>query len=250
MKAFCHLLIALGILVLAAASQAGQVKVAVAANFSAPIREIAKAFEADSGHQVVATLAATGDLYSQINNGAPFEVLLSADSATAGKLEQQGAIVPGSRFTYAIGKLALWSPRPGYVDDHGQILVTGQFKHLAIANPTTAPYGLAAIQVLGRMGLTSQLVRRLVKGTNISQTYQFTATGNAELGFVALSQIYQHGQLTNGSVWLVPARLYQPIRQDAVLLDKGKDNPAARALMGYLKGPKAVAIIKAYGYDQ
>ncbi|MBF8730428.1 molybdate ABC transporter substrate-binding protein [Pseudomonas guariconensis] len=228
---------------------ADEVQVAVAANFTAPIQAIAKDFEKDTGHKLVVASGATGQFYAQIKNGAPFDVFLAADDSTPAKLEQEKAIVPGSRFTYAIGTLALWSAKPGYVDDKGEILKQNTFQHLAIANPKTAPYGLAATQVLDKLKLTETTQAKLVEGQNITQAFQFVSTGNAELGFVALSQVYKDGKVQSGSAWIVPAQLHEPIRQDAVILVKGKDNPAAKALVDYLKGPKAAAVIKSYGYE-
>jgi len=244
-----RLCVALSAGLLACAAQAAEVQIAVAANFSAPIKEIAAEFEKDTGHKLIASLGPTGGFYTQIHNGAPFEVFLSADDATPERLEKEGAIVPGSRFTYAIGKLVLWSAKPGYVDGKGEVLKKNAFKHLAIANPKTAPYGAAAIQVLAKLGLGEAVKPKLVEGANIAQAHQFVSTGNAELGFVALSQVSKDGKLTEGSGWTVPADLHDPIRQDAVILAKGKDNPAAQALVDYLKGPKAAQVIKAYGYD-
>ena len=231
------------------AALADEVQVAVAANFTAPIQAIAKDFEKDTGHKLVASFGATGQFYAQIRNGAPFEVFLSADDTTPAKLENEGVTVKGSRFTYATGTLALWSAKPGYVDDKGEVLKGQSYQHLSIANPKAAPYGLAATQVLDKLGLTQPTRSRLVEGQSISQAYQFVSSGNAELGFVALSQIYKDGKLTRGSAWVVPAELHDPIRQDAVILDKGKDNPAAQALVDYLKGPKAGEIIKSFGYQ-
>ncbi|MBK4988523.1 molybdate ABC transporter substrate-binding protein [Pseudomonas sp. S36] len=231
------------------AAWADEVQVAVAANFTAPIQAIAQDFEKDTGHKLVAAYGATGQFYAQIKNGAPFEVFLSADDSTPAKLEEEKAIVPGSRFTYAIGTLALWSAQPGYVDAKGDVLQKNQFKHLSIANPKTAPYGLAATQVLAKLNLTEATKPKLVEGQNITQAFQFVSTGNAELGFVALSQIYKDGKVQSGSAWIVPASMHDPIRQDAVILEKGKDNPAAKALVDYLKGPKAAAVIKSYGYE-
>ncbi|MBV4542100.1 molybdate ABC transporter substrate-binding protein [Pseudomonas vlassakiae] len=228
---------------------ADEVQVAVAANFTAPIQAIAKDFEKDTGHTLVAAYGATGQFYAQIKNGAPFEVFLAADDSTPKKLEEEQQIVPGSRFTYATGTLALWSAKPGYVDDKGEVLKNNQFQHLAIANPKAAPYGLAATQVLDKLKLTEATKAKIVEGQNITQAYQFVSTGNAELGFVALSQIYKDGKVASGSAWIVPANLHEPILQDAVILNKGKDNPAAKALVDYLKGPKAAAVIKSYGYE-
>jgi molybdate transport system substrate-binding protein len=228
---------------------ADEVQVAVAANFTAPIQAIAKDFEKDTGHKLVASFGATGQFYAQIKNGAPFEVFLSADDTTPEKLENEGETVKGSRFTYAIGTLALWSPKAGYVDDKGEVLKKNDYKHLSIANPKAAPYGLAATQVLAKLNLTEATKGKLVEGQNITQAFQFVSTGNAELGFVALSQIYKDGKVSNGSAWIVPANLHDPIKQDAVILNKGKDNAAAKALVDYLKGPKAAEVVKSYGYE-
>lgn len=229
--------------------QADEVQVAVAANFTAPIQAIAADFEKATGHKLVAAYGATGQFYTQIKNGAPFQVFLSADDTTPQKLETEGETVKGSRFTYSVGTLALWSAQPGYVDAQGAVLKQNQFKHLSIANPKAAPYGLAATQVLAKQGLTEQVRDKLVEGQNITQAYQFVSTGNAELGFVALSQIYKDGKITSGSAWIVPASMHDPIKQDAVILNKGKDSAAAKALVDYLKGPDAAAVIKSYGYE-
>lgn len=242
-------LAALALLAASLAAGAAELRVAVAANFTAPIRQIAADFERDTGHKVIAAFGPTGGLYTQIKNGAPFEVLLAADEARPARLEAEGEAVRGSRFTYAVGRLALWSPKAGYVDDRGEVLKTQAFAHLAIANPKTAPYGLAATQVLARLGLADALAAKIVEGASIGQAYQFVASGNAELGFVALAQVYKDGKLAAGSAWIVPASLHAAIRQDAVILAKGKDNPAAQAFLDYLKGPTAAAVIKAYGYD-
>ncbi|MGE8391563.1 molybdate ABC transporter substrate-binding protein [Pseudomonas sp. BIGb0427] len=228
---------------------ADEVQVAVAANFTAPIQAIAKDFEKDTGHKLVAAYGATGQFYAQIKNGAPFEVFLAADDSTPEKLENEGDTVKGSRFTYAIGTLALWSAKDGYVDGKGDVLKKNEFKHLSIANPKAAPYGLAATQVLSKLQLTEATKGKIVEGQNITQAYQFVSTGNAELGFVALSQIYKDGKVSSGSAWIVPSNLHEPIKQDAVILNKGKDNAAAKALVEYLKGPKAAAVIKSYGYE-
>ncbi|MCF5714711.1 molybdate ABC transporter substrate-binding protein [Pseudomonas tremae] len=243
-------LAALAVAIPAAASAlADDVQVAVAANFTAPLQAIATDFEKDTGHKLVVSSGATGQIYAQIKNGAPFEVFLSADDATPARLEQEGDIVKGSRFTYAVGTLALWSPKEGYVDSEGNVLKANQYQHLSIANPKTAPYGLAATQVLAKLELTDATKAKIVEGQSITQAYQFVSTGNAELGFVALSQVYKDGKLTGGSAWIVPDSLHDPIRQDAVILVKGKDNAAAKALVAYLKGPKAAAIIKSFGYQ-
>lgn len=229
-------------------AQADEVNVAVAANFTAPMQKIAAEFEKDTGHRAQLAFGSTGKFYAQIRNGAPFQVLLSADDETPTRLEKEGLAVSGTRFTYAIGTLVLWSARPGYVDGKGEVLKKGAFQHLALANPKLAPYGAAAVDVLNKLGLYAALEPKFVQGENIAQTFQFISTGNAELGFVALSQVMKDGKINDGSTWIVPADLHTPIRQDAVILSTGKDNPAALALMKYLKEAKARAIIKNYGY--
>ena len=227
---------------------AEQVQVAVATNFTAPLQAIAAEFEKDTGHSVVASFGATGQLYAQIQHGAPFEMLFSADASTPARLDSEGQGVSGSRFTYAVGSLVLWSATPGYLDGSDAALKANQFRRLAIAEPKTAPYGLAAIQVLEKLGLTEAVQGKLVTGQSIAKALHFIATGNAELGFVALSQVYQDGQLSSGSAWIVPAELHTPIRQDALILKKGEHNPAAAAFMAYMKSEKAAAIIQSYGY--
>lgn len=245
-----RLAVALTAILLSCASRAGEVQVAVAANFTAPMQAIAAEFEKDTGHRAMVAYGATGKFYAQIRNGAPFEVFLAADDSTPRRLEAEGAGVPGSRFTYAIGTLVLWSPKAGYVDDRGQVLKAGAFRHLALANPKTAPYGTAAMATLARLGVSEEALQgRVVLGENISQTHQFVASGNAELGFIALSQVYRDGKIADGSAWIVPGEYHEPIRQDAIILARGKDNPAAAALVEYLKGPKATALIRSYGYD-
>ncbi len=234
---------------LVANAQAAEVQVAVAANFTAPMKEIAAAFTQEQGHKAELSFGATGKFYAQIQNGAPFAVFLAADDTTPAKLEAEGAAVAGSRFTYAIGRLVLWSGKPGFVDDQGAVLKKGEFNHLAIAHPKLAPYGAAAIETLTALHLLDAAQAKFVQAENIAQAHQFIATGNAELGFVALSQVMAEGRISQGSGWVVPADLHQPIRQDAVLLANGKDNPAAAALMLFLKGETARAIIKSYGYD-
>ena len=240
------------VLFLAAASSqahAADVNVAVAANFTAPMQKIAQIFEQDTGHKAVLSFGATGNFYAQIKNGAPFQVFLAADDTTPLKLEKEDMTVGGQRFTYATGKLVLWSKQPGYVDDKGAVLQSGNFQRIAVANPKLAPYGVAAIETMTKMGVLAQVQPKIVQGENIAQTYQFVATENAQLGFVALSQVYLDGRITQGSGWIVPSNLHAPIRQDAVLLQKGKDNPAATALLTFLKGDKAAAIIRSFGYE-
>lgn len=239
----------LATLLTTAGAHAGEVQVAVAANFTAPMQKIAGAFAQDTGHKAVLAFGATGKFYAQITNGAPFEILLAADDETPAKLEAEKQAVPGTRFTYATGKLVLWSAREGYVDSQGKVLQDGHFAHLSIANPKAAPYGAAAVETLTRLNLYQRLQPRIVQGENISQAHQFVSTGNAELGFVALSQVSRDGRFTSGSGWIVPESMHSPIRQDAVILLKGAANPAARALADYLKSDKAKGIIRAYGYD-
>jgi molybdenum ABC transporter, periplasmic molybdate-binding protein len=241
--------IPLSALLLSLPALADQVQVAVAANFAAPMQKIAADFERDTGHKAVLAFGSTGKFYSQVKNGAPFEVLLAADDETPAKMEQEGLAVSGSRFTYAIGRLVLWSAQPGVVDAKGAVLKKGGFAHLALANPKLAPYGAAAMETMARLGVNDSLQSKFVQGENIAQTYQFVQSGNAELGFVALSQVYKDGKVTGGSAWIVPADLYSPIRQDAAVLANGKGKPAAEALMKYLKGDKAKATIKSFGYD-
>lgn len=227
---------------------AAEVSVAVAANFTAPMQKLAQVFEQETGHKALLSFGSTGNFYAQIRNGAPFHVLLAADDDTPLKIEQEGLGVPGSRFTYAIGKLVLWSKQPSLVDDKGDILRSGTFARIAIANPKLAPYGAAAIETMVKLGVLQVLQPRLVQGENIAQTYQFIATENAPLGFVALSQILRDGKIVQGSAWIVPAGLHAPIAQDALVLSAGKDNPAATALMGFLRSDRAKVLIRSYGY--
>lgn len=221
--------------------------VAVAANFTKPMNEIAAAFEKSTGHTAKLSFGSSGKFVSQIENAAPFEVFLSADDKSPAKLAEKGLAVADSRFTYCIGKLVLWSTKAGFVDQDGEVLTKGGFKHLALADPKLAPYGAAAIEVLKNKGLFDKLQPLFVLGENISQTQQFISTNNAELGFIALSQVLDNGKIS-GSAWQVPDNLYSPIRQDAVLLKKGEANPAATALLQYLKSDEAKAIISKYGY--
>lgn len=227
---------------------AGFVSVAVAANFTAPMQKIATVFEQDTGHKAVLSFGSTGKFYAQIKNGAPFQVLLAADEETPRRLATEGLAVAGTQFTFAMGRLVLWSKQPGLVDDKGEVLRTGRFERLAMADPKLAPYGAAAVDSLTRLGLLPTLQARLVQGESIAQAYQFVATGNAALGFVALSQVTSEGRLSEGSAWVVPANLHAPIRQDAIVLAMGRDHPAAAALVAYLKGDKARAIIRSFGY--
>lgn len=221
---------------------------AVAANFAGALARIGAGFTAATGHTLQVSAGATGKFHAQIVAGAPFEVLLAADDETPNKLIAAGHAVAGSNFSYAIGKLVLWSAQAGVVDEQGNVLATGRFRHLAIANPKTAPYGAAGLQVLKARGLAEALAPRLVTGESIAQAHHFVSTGNAELGFVALSQIAVPGKPVTGSYWLVPPALYGEIRQDAVLLRAGEKNPAATALLAHLKSAAARDTIRAWGY--
>lgn len=234
------------LLLVAAPAFAAETKVAVAANFTEPAREIATRFKARTGHDAILSFGASGQFYAQIANGAPFEVFLSADRERPEKAEADGLSVAGSRFTYAVGRLVLYSKTPGLVDGRGAVLRSGRFQKIAIADPRTAPYGVAAIETMRRLGVEAQLRPKLVQGASITQTYQFVDTGAAELGFVALSQVVS---VKGGSRWVVPAVSHTPIDQQAVLLKTGAGSAAARAFMAFLKGPEARAIIRSYGYE-
>jgi molybdate transport system substrate-binding protein len=229
-------------------AQAGEVTVAVAANFAAPMQAIAAILEKTTGHKAEIVTGATGKFYAQIKNGAPFDVFLAADNETPEKIEAEGLAVPGSRFTYAKGKLVLWSANPALVDAQGQVLKTGEFRKIAMAQPKVAPYGAAAMQAITQLGLAGRLGPRLVLGESIGQTFSFISTGNAELGFVAMSQVLEGGKLKSGSMWAVPATLYQPIVQDAIVLMRGKEKPAAAALVALLKSDRIRDLIRSYGY--
>jgi len=232
-----------------APSFAAEVSVAVAANFTAPMQKIAQVFEQETGHKAVLAFGSTGNFYAQIKNGAPFQILLAADDETPARIEKEGLGVAKSRFTYATGKLVLWSKQAGLVDGKGDVLRSGKFERIAIANPKLAPYGLAALETLNKLGLLQGLQPKFVQGENITQTYQFIATENAPLGFVALSQVFAEGRLKEGSAWIVPSNLHKPIQQDAVLLNGGQDNPAAAALLSFLRSDKVKGIIRSFGYD-
>ncbi len=227
---------------------ADEVSVAVAANFTAPMQKISEEFEKSTGHKVVASYGATGQFYAQIKNGAPFEVLLAADDETPAKLVKEGLALGGSQFNYAIGKLVLWSAAEGIVDGGGEVLKKGRFNHIALANPKIAPYGFAAVEAMKSLGVYDGLQAKFVMAETITQAFQFVKSGNATLGFVALSQVLKDGKI-EGSYWMVPANLYQPIRQDAVVLEKGKGRPAVDAFMKYLRSEKAKMVIKSFGYD-
>ncbi|MDP3174400.1 MAG: molybdate ABC transporter substrate-binding protein [Phenylobacterium sp.] len=230
----------------AAPALAGETQVAVAANFTEPAKEIAARFEGATGHKATLSFGSSGQFFTQIANGAPFQVFLSADVERPQKAEAGGLAVAGTRFTYATGRVVLWSKTAGLVDARGAVLKAGKFEKLAIADPKTAPYGLTAVETLRKFGLYGQLTPKLVTGTSITQVYQFVDTGAAELGFVALSQVATHSL---GSRWIVPAADHTPIDQQAVLLKTGAHNVAAKAFVAFLKGREAKAIIRRYGYE-
>lgn len=234
---------------LPAGAWAGEVLVAVAANFAGPFARIAESFTAATGHAVKVSTGSTGKFYTQVAaGGAPFDVLVAADDETPKRLVAEGHAVAGTAFTYAIGQLVLWSAKPGFVDAQGAVLRSPAVGKIAIANPKVAPYGAAAMDTLKALGLAEALAPKLVTGESIAQAYQFAATGNAELGFVALSQVAVPGKAPEGSFWKVPNTLYGEIRQDAVLLKAGAANPAAKALLDFLKSAPAKAVIASYGY--
>ena len=233
-------------LALAAPAFAADVPVAVAANFTEPAKEIAAAFAAKTHDQAVLSFGSSGQFYSQIAHGAPFEVLLSADADRPARIEKEGLGVAGTRFSYSIGRLVLWSKTAGLVDDKGEVLRKGGFDKLAIADPAAAPYGVAAVQTMQKLGVYDALQPKIVKGASITQAYQFVQSGAAELGFVALSQVIAD---PSGSRWLAPESDHDPIDQQAILLMPGANDPAARAFLAFLKGREARAIIKRYGYE-
>jgi molybdate transport system substrate-binding protein len=231
------------------AAHAAEAQVAVAANFAEPIKAIAAVLQKTTGHTLRISTGASGAFYTQIKNGAPFDVFLSADNERPALLEKDGLAQPGTRFTYATGKLVLWSADAKRVDAKGEVLKSSTLGKVAYANPNTAPYGAAAVQVMERLGLASSLTPKLVQGESIGQTYSFVKTGNADVGFVALSQVLEGGRLKEGSVWMVPQTHYDPIRQDAVVLKKGAGNEAALALVKLLQSHNIKDLIRSYGYE-
>jgi molybdate transport system substrate-binding protein len=243
-----RLILLTGLLVGTGSARADEVQVAVAANFIAPMEQIAEQFARDTGHKAVLSSGATGAFYAKITNGAPFGVFLSADDKTPARLAKENHADAATDFTYATGKLVLWSADATKVDPAGTVLASGDYRHLAIANPDTAPYGKAAFEVMTKLKLYDQIKPKLVTGENINQTFQFVRTGNAQIGFVALSQVYRDGKVAQGSAWLIPADYHSPIRQNAILLNKGSNNAAARALMEYLKSAPARQVIESFGY--
>lgn len=233
-----------------ASARSAEAQVAVAANFAEPMKAIAAVLHKRSGHTLKVSTGATGKLYAQIQNGAPFDVLLSADARTPARLEDEGLAVPGSRFTYAMGKLVLWSAQPALAEAGAPALLRPAVRRVAVAAPKVAPYGAAALEALDRLGLSEVVAPKLVQGESISQAHSFVHTGNAELGFLALSQVMEGGRLKSGSLWVLPPSLYSPIRQDAVLLRRGADNPAAKALLDLLRSPQISDLVRSYGYER
>lgn len=245
--------LALAVSVVAGAAQAETVRVAVAANFAGPAKAMQADFEKKTGDKLLLSYGATGGFYAQIKNGAPYDVLLAADAKTPLTAVKEGLGVPGSVFTYAVGKLALWSAKPGLVtgNDPTGLLKSAAIAKLAVANPKLAPYGLAAHEVITKLGLDAAVTPKIVEGDSIGKTYQFVATGNAEAGFVALSQCAKDGAFTSGSGWIVPQKLYTPITQDAVLLKKGEQNAGAKRFLDYLKtSPEAAKVRASFGYGE
>ena len=234
---------------LSAPAHAEQITIAVATNFIGPMEALVSRFQQDTGHRVKVSYGSSGKIFAQIQHNAPFQAFFSADQDKPIALEKAGLAVPGSRFTYAIGGLVLWSSKPNLVDAELQVLQQGRFNKLALANPRLAPYGAAAVETLQRMGLLQSTRGQWVQGENIGQTYQFVATGNADLGFVAKSQVMKNGSIERGSHWIVPDEFYAPIRQDAVLLKRGENSPAARALLAFVTGGVARKVIAQFGYQ-
>jgi len=246
LKLFC-LLCMLG---LSLPLSASEIRLAVASNFLGPLQEIAATFEAASGHKVSISSGSTGKLYAQIINGAPYDLFLAANSREPERLEKEGKIRPDSRYTYALGVLAFWAPKAAAgesVDPHS-LLAAAAAGRLSIANPGTAPYGAAAQAVLRSWDLLGRYKGRIIRGDNIAQAYQFVATGNAEFGFVALSQLLDPARPPTGRFWRIGAGLYPPIRQQVVMLKRAERNPAAEAFWVYLRSDAARARIKAFGY--
>ncbi len=228
---------------------AEEVRVAVAANFTAPAQELAPIYEKATGDKLLLSFGSTGAFYAQIKNGAPFDVLLAADDETPAKAVKENHGVAGTTFTYAIGKLVLWSSDANLVKGDAAVLTTDAVKHVAVANPKLAPYGLAAHEAMQKLGIKAAVTPKIVEGDNIGKTFQFVKTGNAQAGFVALSQCYKDGAFTSGSGWIIPGELYNPIAQDAVLLKKGEKNEGAKRFLEFLKSsPEAARVREAYGY--
>ncbi len=224
------------------------VRVAVASNFSSTMQRLIPPFELQSGYRVTTSYASSGKLFAQITHGAPFDIFLSADGERPHRLELLGLVAVNQRFTYATGNLLLWAPDASSPEDALQQLQQGRFSFLSIANPKIAPYGAAAMQVMAKLGLGQRFIKRTARGENIAQTYQFVYSGNAQLGFVAKSQMVDAGGDLSGGVWAVPSHMHSPIEQQGVLLKRAEQNPAAHAFIDYLRSDSAKQIIAASGY--
>lgn len=239
----------MGAVLFAGTAAADDVHVAVAANFTAPAQELAPIFEKATGDKVILSFGSTGAFYAQIKNGAPFDVLLAADDTTPAKAVKEGHGVAGTTFTYAMGKLVLWSTDAGLIKNDVKVLTTDAVKHVAVANPKLAPYGLAAYQTMEKLGIKDAVQPKVVEGDNIGKTFQFVKTANAQAGFIALSQCYKDGKMTSGSGWIIPQEYYEPIAQDAVLLKHGEKNEGAKRFLEFLKSsPEATKVRESYGY--
>lgn len=235
--------------VMSSSAQAAEVSVAAASNFVAPLAQVAVLFQKESGHTLKVNSAASGKLYAQIKGGARFDAFLSADEELPKQLLQEGLAVGGSRFVYATGRLVLWSAQPGLVDEKASVLNKGNFNTLAIANPVNSPYGVAAKETLTKLTMWNSIQRKLDKGDDLAQTYQLAASERDDLAFIALSQVMRDGKISQGSWWLVPPEMYKPIRQSAVLLSGAKDKDAAKVFLEFLKGEKARAVMRGFGYE-
>lgn len=246
---FLRKFISAAILLSSSFASAGEVNVAVAGNFFKPIKVLATEFEAKSGHKVALSVGATGKLYAQISNGAPFDVFFAADQRRPTKLVAEKLAVKNSQFTYAQGQLVLWSKEPGLIDTQGKRLSAPGMIRLAIANPKAAPYGEQAVNALKKLGLYKQLESKIVQGQNIGQTFQYVSSGSVQQGIIAMSQVTVNGEITTGSSWIIPSHLYDAIQQDAVLLEKGKNNPVAQQFLDYIQSPSALKIIRSFGYE-
>lgn len=235
--------------VICSSAQAAEVSVAAASNFTAPLEHIAVLFQKESGHTLKVSSAASGKLYAQIKGDARFDVFLSADEELPKQLLQEGRAVGGSRFVYATGRLVLWSAQTGLVDEKAAVLNKGNFNMLAIANPVNSPYGVAAKETLTKLTMWNSIQRKLDKGDDLAQTYQLVVSERDDLAFIALSQVMRDGKISQGSWWLVPSEMHKPIRQSAVLLSGAKDKEAAKAFLEFLKGEKARAVMRGFGYE-
>lgn len=243
MRPLIALLFVLGI-VPCGSARGDEALAAVASNFADVIEELAPRFQKETGHLLRASFGASGKFAAQIENGAPFDLFLSADAESPRRIEEKGLGVEGTRFVYAVGRLALWSPLPGHLDE--RVIAEGRFSRIAIANPKTAPYGRAAVETMQRLGAWPS--PKVVQGENVAQTFQFVETGNAQFGFIALAQVLSLDEGRRGSYWEVPPNYHAPIRQEAILLKRGADKGAARAFVEFLKRPDTRAVIARFGY--